>query len=54
MITMQDTVLAVYPNRQQMLALIQARAALAAGDCADEPCSAAPERPDPVCVPLPY
>ncbi len=58
MITTKDSSLTVYPNRQQMLALIQARASARAGDGSDESRqrrSAAPDTPlppDPVCVPL--
>jgi len=51
MITMKDPSLTVYPNREQMLQLIQARAV--AADCAeraDERCSAEPEVPGPNCI----
>lgn len=52
MITMKDPSLSVYPNRQQMLALIQARAAADLGICADEKSSADPvfPPPSPTCV----
>jgi hypothetical protein len=50
MISMQDTDLTVYPNREQMLALIRARAAANAEDGADEPSSADSETPFPNCI----
>lgn len=52
MITMKDPSLTVYPNREQMLALIQARATASATDRADERSSAAsePEPLYPTCV----
>jgi hypothetical protein len=52
MITMKDPSVSVYPNRQQMLALIQARAAADLGERADRKSSAAsePEPPYPSCV----
>lgn len=51
MITMKDPSLTVYPNREQMLALIEARAAAANGDRADQNPSADPVLPpSPTCV----
>lgn len=50
MITMKDPSLTVFPNREQMLALIQARAA-ANANRADEKASADPVLPpSPACV----
>ena len=50
--TMKDPSLTVYPNREQMLALIQARAAAGTADHADETRSAASESEPlwPTCV----
>jgi hypothetical protein len=50
MITMKDPSLTVYPNREQMLALIQARGAAGTEDCADVRRSAEPEPPSPTCI----
>ncbi len=53
MITMKDPTLTVYPNREQMLALIRARAAGGTEDCAhraDERPSDASEPPFPSCI----
>jgi hypothetical protein len=51
MITMKDPSLSTYPNRQQMLALIEARTTLAAGNSAEEPRSATSDTPPyPTCV----
>jgi hypothetical protein len=53
MITMQDPSLTVYPNRQQMLALIEARAAATQdrADQAEERYSGASETPPwPNCI----
>jgi hypothetical protein len=50
MITMKDPTLTVYPNRQQMLALIQARSAADAQDGANEPSSAASDREFETCI----
>ena len=52
MITMKDPTLTVYPNREQMLALIQARAAASATARPDERASAASETEPlyPTCV----
>ena len=52
MITMKDPSLTVYPNREQMLALIRMRVAASTEDCANERRSAAPEPqpPSPTCV----
>jgi hypothetical protein len=47
MITMKDSSLTVYPNREQMLALIQARAAAATADRAEDRSSAESE-PEPL------
>jgi hypothetical protein len=50
MITMKDPALTVYPNRQQMLDLIRARAAVVTGDSvskAVERRAAASETPSP-------
>jgi hypothetical protein len=57
MITMNDAALTVYPNRQQMLDLIRARAASDtehSGDQAQERPSAASLSPDPTCIPIFY
>ena len=52
MITMKDPTLTVYPDREQMLALIQARAAASATARPDERASAASETEPlyPTCV----
>ena len=52
MITMKDPSLTVYPNREQMLALIQARAAAGTAERADQGRSAASETEPlwPTCV----
>ena len=50
MITMKDPSLTVYPNREQMLALIQARAAARTEDSVDVRHSAEPDPPGPTCV----
>jgi len=52
MITMKEPSLTVYPTREQMLALIQARAAAGTADRADERRSAAPEQEPlwPTCI----
>ncbi len=50
MITMKDPSLTVYPNREQMLALIQARAAARTEDGADEKRSVEPDPLTPTCV----
>ena len=57
MITMEDTARLVYPDRQQMLALIRARAEAGTGEYGDgvqERRSAASElTPDPTCIFVP-
>ena len=52
MITMKEPSLTVYPTREQMLALIQARAAIGTAERGDERRSAGPEQEPlwPTCI----
>ncbi len=55
MIALKDPVVTVYPNREQMLALIRARATADRADQTKERRSAAPDTPlppAPTCIPL--
>jgi hypothetical protein len=53
MITMKDPALTVYPDRQQMLALIRAQTVVGAGDSIDEQSSAQSETHFTTCIFVP-